>query len=165
MGLFDRFTSRKGKSQSAKPKAGPTTVDRDEAKKKIFSAVPSGKEAPAKSPAKAEEKKSVTPTVAKTAAKESTGPAHRILLRAVISEKSTRQGKDNQYFFEVPPTVTKPEIRSSVQMVYGIKPLAVNIVRLRGKSVRYGRATGRTIQRKKAIVTLPPGKTIDIMSA
>jgi ribosomal protein L23 len=153
MGLFDRFTSRKGKSQSAKPKAGPTTVDRDEAKKKIFSAVPSGKEAPAKSPAKAEEKKSVTPTVAKTAAKESTGPAHRILLRAVISEKSTRQGKDN------------PEIRSSVQMVYGIKPLAVNIVRLRGKSVRYGRATGRTIQRKKAIVTLPPGKTIDIMSA
>ena len=164
MGLFDRFTSRKGKEQSAKPKTG-RPVDRDEAKKKIFSAVPSGKEAPAKSPAKAEDKKSVAPAAAKTAAKESTGPAHRILLRAVISEKSTRQAKDNQYIFEVPPTVSKPEVRTAVQMVYGIKPLAVNIVRTSGKAVRYGRATGRTIQRKKAIVTLPAGKSIDIMSA
>jgi large subunit ribosomal protein L23 len=36
------------------------------------------------------------------------------------------------------------------------------MARVRGKAVRFGRMSGRRSDWKKAIVTLPKGKTIDI---
>lgn len=93
---------------------------------------------------------------------EDTGLAHRILVRAFQSEKAARLGGSNQYVFEITPNANKLQVKEAVFRVYGVRPKSVNIVSLPGKLVRYGRTTGRENITKKAIVTLPAGKTISI---
>lgn len=151
MGFFDRFTSRKGKERTGKPKAG--RVAAEEAKQKTFAAVPAGQEE-TKTSAKAEAAK---PTLAKT----STHQAHHVLLRPVVTEKTTRLQHNAQYVFMIHAAATKVDVRHAVQHAYGVQPERVNIINLPGKWVRYGRSVGRTTARRKAIVTLPAGKTID----
>ena len=46
--------------------------------------------------------------------------------------------------------------------MYGITPVSVNIQNVRGKRVRFGRVRGKRKDWKKAIVTLPEGKTINV---
>jgi len=156
MSFLDRFTSRQGKATPQAPKAADkkaTVKAKDEtAKKAAFKAVPSGESA---------EKKVATTTVQKA----STDQAYRILLAAAVTEKSTRLSRQSQIMFHVAPTATKMDVRNAVQQVYGVRPIAVNMVRLPGKILRYGRTKGRQVARKKAIVTLPPGKSIDVVSA
>lgn len=159
MGFFDRFKSTKGKDRTAGPKRGVLkSATGKEAEQKAFAAVPAGKDAAPKAKEKTE----------KTAPQPSSSTAHlahRVLRRPLVTEKSTRGGSGSQYTFEVAPAATKADVRQSVRHLYGIAPVAVNIIVLRGKVVRFGRTYGRTADRKKAIVTLPPGKTIDVVNA
>jgi len=46
--------------------------------------------------------------------------------------------------------------------IYGIKPARVQIMNYQGKVVRFKRSTGKRQDYKKAVVTLPEGKSIDI---
>ena len=160
MGFFDRFRSNKGKATSTGPKAKVKTAD--ETKKQLFANVSSGQKPPeeAKKPAAGKEGKET-----KTAPqiKESTGQAYRLLLRPVVTEKSS--SVKGQYTFEVPVDASKTDVRHAVYHAYGVQPAAIAISRRDGKYVRYGRAEGRTIKRKKAIVTLPAGKSIEVFSA
>ncbi len=151
MGFFDRFTSRKGKQTPSKPKGGK--VSADDAKQKSFANVPAGKD----------DKKPVakTETTKSAQVRESTHQANRVLLRPVVTEKTTRQQAQSQYSFMIHDQATKVDVRHAVQHVYGVRPVSVNIVNLPGKWVRYGRSVGRTAGRRKAVVTLPEGKTID----
>lgn len=161
MGFFDRFTSKKGKDQTAGPKRGVVKgAPQDAAEKKAFGAVPSAKDGKVKPKGKA-------PAASPPAAVVSTTAhhAHRVLLRPIVTEKSTRGGAMFQYTFEVAPTATKAAIRQSVHHLYGVTPVAVNVIRSSGRVVRFGRIYGQSINRKKAVVTLPAGKTIDIVSA
>ncbi len=160
MSILDRFKSSKGKAATGKtPK--PKKPAADEAKKQAFANVPTGKteEPKVKAAKEAGDAKPKTAVVSK----DSTWEAHRILLKPVVTEKSSRQA--GQYTFEVPITANKIDVRSAVFHVYGVLPVAVNVVRVKGKPIRYGRYSGRTKNRKKAIVTLPAGKTIDVFSA
>ncbi|MBI3572750.1 MAG: 50S ribosomal protein L23 [Candidatus Kerfeldbacteria bacterium] len=157
MSFFDRFTSRKGK---AEPKKSATV---DVAQKKAFANVPSGKEdGPAK---KTSEKKGTETKSVEKPVKETTHQAYRLLLRPVVTEKSTRLAQLSQYVFETAADATKNDIRQAVYHVYGIKPVAVNMVHLPGKIVRYGRTYGRQTTKRKAVVTLPTGKTIDVSTS
>lgn len=88
--------------------------------------------------------------------------AYRILLAPVQSEKAARLGSENQYVFFVAPAANKIEIKEAIFRVYGVRPVAVNIIRLPRKTVRYGKNTGKEKMRVKAVVTLPRGKTISI---
>ncbi len=88
--------------------------------------------------------------------------AHRILMRPLISEKASRQQTLNQYFFAVALTANRIEVAKAVQAVYGIKPTKVTIIRSEGKSRRFGRTVGKRKDWKKAIVSLPKGKTISL---
>jgi large subunit ribosomal protein L23 len=81
----------------------------------------------------------------------------------VVTEKSSQS--KGQYTFDVPLHASKTAVRHAVFHAYGILPQRVSMLRRSGKYVRYGRATGRTADRKKAVVTLPPGKTIEVFSA
>ncbi|MBI4262542.1 50S ribosomal protein L23 [Candidatus Uhrbacteria bacterium] len=85
-----------------------------------------------------------------------------LLLRPLVTEKGTRQNTQNQYAFVVAPTTNKIEVRQAVEAVYNIRPIKVNMLRVQGKKIRYGRTMGVTKAWKKAIVTLPKGKTIQI---
>ncbi len=94
--------------------------------------------------------------------KENTKDAYKILIKPLVSEKAAEAGKLNQYIFIVNKNANKPEIKKAVEAVYGIKPIKVNIINTLGKKVRLGRVYGKRKDWKKAIITLPKGKSIQI---
>lgn len=140
MAFWDKFKKQHGAASASKKKeaVSPKAVKKEE---KSVASIPA---------VKAGEKK------------EDTRLAYRILLAPLQSEKAARLSGQNQYVFEVAAGANKLEVKEAVFRVYGVRPVAVNIVRLPRKRVRYGRTEGIAKMRVKAIVTLPPGKTISI---
>ena len=67
-----------------------------------------------------------------------------------------------QYTFYVSNDATKIDVKRAITEVYGVVPTRVHILNTDGKNVRFGRFIGRRTHTKKAIVTLPKGKTIAI---
>ena len=94
--------------------------------------------------------------------KKSTGRAYRVLIKPLITEKAAILNTESKYVFSVATDANKIEIANAVEAVYGIKPIAVNIIKVSGKKVRYGRTFGKRKNWKKAIVALPKGKSINI---
>jgi len=86
----------------------------------------------------------------------------QVLVRPVVTEKSTILQEKDKYVFEVLPSANKAMVRQAVELAFNVKVTKVNIVMNRGKMKRYGprRVTSRDI--KKAIVTLKPGDRIQI---
>ncbi len=80
--------------------------------------------------------------------------ARDIILRPVITEKSTNLMDDKKYTFDVLLTATQTQFRNSVEEIVCVKVKNVNIMNVRGKDKRVGRYTGKTARRRKAIVTL-----------
>jgi large subunit ribosomal protein L23 len=88
--------------------------------------------------------------------------SYRIIVRPLITEKATHLGKQNQYAFVVASQANKITVARAVEALYGVKPSAVNMVNVSGKQKRTGRTLGRRKNWKKAIITLPKGKSIQI---
>lgn len=91
----------------------------------------------------------------------------RIILKPVITERSTfLKEKSNKFVFEVDPRANKREIRLAVEKLFNVKVRDVKTSMIRGKPkttfMRAGRFTGKRPDRKKAIVKLSQGETIDI---
>jgi large subunit ribosomal protein L23 len=91
------------------------------------------------------------------------------LIKPLITEKMTAQGdKLNRYGFIVEPNANKLEIKQAVEAMYGVKVERVNTMIYRGKNksryTKTGLLSGRTVHRKKAIVTLAKGEQIDFYS-
>ncbi len=87
-----------------------------------------------------------------------------LIKHPIISEKTMRLVGENRYTFAVDPKATKIDIKRVVERVFGHKVLKVQTITVSGKTYRTGR---RWIMRrksdwKKAIVTLEPGKQIDL---
>ncbi|MBA1392769.1 50S ribosomal protein L23 [Lactobacillus sp. XV13L] len=80
--------------------------------------------------------------------------AHDIILRPVITEKSTNLMDDKKYTFNVLLTATKTQVRDAVEEIFDVKVKKVNIMNVRGKDKRVGRYSGKTARSRKAIVTL-----------
>ncbi|MDI3257794.1 MAG: 50S ribosomal protein L23 [Kyrpidia sp.] len=77
-----------------------------------------------------------------------------IILRPVVSEESTDQMALRKYTFLVDPRANKVEIKKAIEQIFDVKVAKVNTIRVPGKKKRYGRHTGYTASRKKAVVTL-----------
>ena len=88
--------------------------------------------------------------------------ADRVLLRPLVTEKATNLGELNQYVFVVADKANKIEVAKAIYDVYKVKPLSVNIVKVKGKKVSRGRISGRRKDFKKAVVTLKKGETISV---
>ncbi|MCM2677685.1 50S ribosomal protein L23 [Alkalicoccobacillus plakortidis] len=82
--------------------------------------------------------------------------ARDILKRPIITERSTDLMEDKKYTFEVDVRANKTQIKSAVEEIFEVKVSNVNTINSKGKSKRFGRYTGYTARRKKAIVTLTP---------
>ena len=80
--------------------------------------------------------------------------ARDIILRPVITEKSTNLMDDKKYTFDVLLTATKTQVRNAVEEIFDVKVKRVNIMNVRGKDKRVGRYFGKTARRREAIVTL-----------
>jgi large subunit ribosomal protein L23 len=87
---------------------------------------------------------------------------YEILKRPVVTEKSGIQADNlNQYTFEVDRRANKVEIKEAVEAAFGVTVLAVNVMRMPGKTRRWGRFLSKTPIWKKAVVTLAPGDRIE----
>lgn len=88
--------------------------------------------------------------------------AYRVLLRPAVTEKATDLGPLNQYVFMVNINTNKIDISKAIFEVYGVEPLSVNIIKMKGKRVNRGRISGKRKDYKKAIITLKKGDSISI---
>lgn len=91
--------------------------------------------------------------------------ARDILIKPLVTEKTTALMEERKYTFQVPLAATKVEIRQAVEQIFKVKVQAVNTMRYEGKMKRLGRTQGRRSDWKKAIVTLKPGETIELFEA
>ncbi len=91
---------------------------------------------------------------------------HEVLLRPVISEKSTLETERNNYTFAVARDANKLLVKEAVEAEFKVKVLGVRIVSVRPKQKRRGRRTMGTVPGwKKAIVTLAAGDKIELFEA
>lgn len=88
--------------------------------------------------------------------------AYDIILSPVITEKSTMVSENNQVMFNVALKSTKPEIKSAIESLFGVKVTAVNTLVRKGKTKVFRGIKARQSDTKKAIVTLAEGDSIDV---
>ena len=91
--------------------------------------------------------------------------ARDILIRPLITEKTTQLMEEGKYVFVVAKSANKIEIAKAVKEVFGKKVVNVNTVNVLGKKKRMGRTSGKRPDYKKAIVKLAPGETIEFFEA
>ncbi len=90
--------------------------------------------------------------------------ARDIILRPIVSERSTEMMEDRKYTFEVRLDANKVEIAKAVAEIFKVKVESVNTMRVFGKLKRNRYGYHRTSTWKKAIVTLTKdSKTIPIL--
>ena len=80
----------------------------------------------------------------------------------VITEKATMLSEKNQFVFRVAIGATKPEIKASVEGLFGVNVLAVNTLVQKGKTKRFKGRPGVRSDVKKAYVQLAEGQSIDM---
>ena len=80
--------------------------------------------------------------------------AEDIIIKPVLSEKSTDGVRGKRYAFYVDLRADKKQVAAAVEQAFDVKVESVNIVNVRGKLKRQGRSEGYTSKRKKAYVTL-----------
>lgn len=90
-----------------------------------------------------------------------------VLIKPVLSEKVNRLSeKFNRYTFVVNRKANKLEIKKAVEEFYGITVEHVNTLtmpsKVKQRNTKAGLLTGRKPARKKAIVTVAEGDTIDL---
>jgi len=93
--------------------------------------------------------------------------ARDVILAPVISEKSYALLDDRRYTFIVHPDANKTEIRQAVESIFSVRVLDVNTLNRKGKKRRDRRTGnfGEKPRRKRAVVTLAEGDSIDLFQA
>jgi len=87
--------------------------------------------------------------------------ARDIIKRPIITEKSYDLMNEGKYTFEVDKKANKIEIKQACEKLFEVKVSKVNVINVRPKRRRVGRYEGLTPAKKKAIITLAEGQTID----
>lgn len=85
-----------------------------------------------------------------------------VLVAPLVTERSSAMEQLNKYAFIVDASANKIEIAKAFATRYGIMPEGVNVSNYYGKYKRYGRNWGKTKDWKKAIISLPKGKSINV---
>lgn len=87
-----------------------------------------------------------------------------ILLKPIITEKTTLVAEQGKIVFAVRSDATKTDIKNAVEKVYNVVVKSVNITMKPGKTKRFKGILGSTSSVKKAYITLEEGHNIDIMA-
>lgn len=88
-----------------------------------------------------------------------------VVVKPVITEKSTLVSEFNQVVFQVAKDSTKPQIKAAIEALYGVKVLAVNTMVAKGKTKRWKGQEYRRSDVKKAVVTVADGDRIDVTTS
>lgn len=87
---------------------------------------------------------------------------YEVLRRPVITEKNTDLMDKNKYVFETEKKATKAQIKASVEKIFGVTVVSVNVITVPRRPRGFGRLRGHRPAWKKAIVTLKPGDKIEV---
>ncbi len=80
----------------------------------------------------------------------------------IYTEKTNKDlAENNKYSFEVDKSCNKKEIASLVKKTFGVEVTKVNVSNVRSENRRFRGIKGKTRSKKKAIVTLKEGQSID----
>lgn len=90
-----------------------------------------------------------------------------VLIKPILSEKANKLSeKQNRYSFVVDRKANKLEIKKAIEQFYGVQVSNVNTIvvpsKAKSKYTKAGFVSGRKPAKKKAIVTVAEGETIDI---
>ncbi|BDR52442.1 50S ribosomal protein L23 [Bombiscardovia nodaiensis] len=89
-------------------------------------------------------------------------PAHDIIIKPVVSEKSYANSDRGQYTFVVDPAANKVAIKQAIEQIFSVKVTSVNTLNRQGKRTRTRTGYGRRVSEKRAIVTVAEGQSIDV---
>jgi large subunit ribosomal protein L23 len=87
---------------------------------------------------------------------------YAVLVRPLVTEKTTVMTGLNKYVFEVDIRANKDQIKEAVQLAFNVTVADVNTMKMKGKPKRWGRKVTLRPDWKKAVVTLIPGDKIDL---
>lgn len=90
---------------------------------------------------------------------------YAVILRPLVTEKSTALAGAGKYIFEVDLRANKPQIKGAVEKAFNVSVTSVNVMVMKGKA-RGNRRSGRKVTRssdwKKAVVTLAGDDSIEL---
>ena len=87
---------------------------------------------------------------------------YEVLIKPIITEKTSALMSEGKYTFRVDKAANKIEIRYAVETIFKVDVTDVRTLNMPGKLKRQGRTQGMTPAWKKAIVTLGVGQSLPI---
>lgn len=88
---------------------------------------------------------------------------YEVLLKPMITEKSTLLQEEGRYTFQVALKANKGLVKEAVERNFNVNVVDVNITMLRGKQKRYGPKIKKMPDTKKAVVKLRAGERINLV--
>lgn len=92
-----------------------------------------------------------------------------LIKKPLITEKANMLNARGQYVFEVDPKANKIEIKKAIEEMFEVNIVSIRTARVKGKIktkiTRGGLMRGKTPTRKKTIITLKEGQTIDVVAS
>jgi large subunit ribosomal protein L23 len=90
---------------------------------------------------------------------------YAVILRPLVTEKSTALAGVNKYIFQVDVRANKPQIKTAVEKAFNVTVKDVNVIVMKGKrhgGRRMGRRMSQSPDWKKAVVTLVANDHIEL---
>jgi large subunit ribosomal protein L23 len=90
---------------------------------------------------------------------------YSVIVRPLITEKSTALSGANKYIFEVDIRANKPQIKQAIETAFDVTVVEVNTMVMKGKprgNRRFGRKVTYGTDWKKAVVTLAADDKIEL---
>ena len=89
---------------------------------------------------------------------------YSVIRKPMLTEKChDLKEKHNQVAFQIDRRANKVQVKEAVEKIFKVKVKRVNVMNVAGKKKRLGRNMGKRSDWRKAVVTLMPGETIEII--
>lgn len=92
--------------------------------------------------------------------------SYDIIIKPVLTEKSSADNKLNKYHFWVQPKSSKIDIKNAIEKLYGIEVVNVNtnMYKIRKERRKGSRIVKIGTNYKKAIIEIKEGQSIELIS-
>jgi len=90
---------------------------------------------------------------------------YNIIKKPVVTDKATRLLQEkNKITLEVHPKANKPLIAEALKKIFNVEVKDVKVIVRKGKARKFKRTESISKKRKRAIITLKEGYTLDMFS-